>query len=432
MDEKHVGFAAGSPEDASPAHDAAWQDPSSTGPLSPQAINEALAMNQHYYAESQAEDAAERKRGRRVIRWFGLAAAVAGVAVVGLLGYLQLLVHTVSQIDDERVVADIMADEDLLQGSASDAFVVPSAYAIDTVEVTDRQTDGSDVVVKADVHMSNEFFSESRKVTVRYADEGGTWSGTCTVDSHEVHPLRGIAGDEEMGIAAEDAAFDEASQTCTASRWVESAPEDTWYLTTQGTEYVNYAFADDAWTRVGVDSSQLVPSFATLAGSYAPVSGQATFVPTVGGAGQLQDLEVTWVDDATGTFGGTFTWTSGSSRTFSASQESGEFDGWIDRDGNVGAKASGEAGTLEFTGRAGESGALNLDYTVYYNGFDRYFGADEVSQASGSVTLYQGGSSSSQDVEGGQDHGLLDDLFGKNGVGEPEPEGYGSAQTFEL
>ncbi len=403
MDTNQARSAAGSPDapDASrtapeealpvPAPSTASQDPSSTGPLSLQAINDALALNQLYYEQSQAEEAVVRKRGRRLARMFGLAAAVAAIAVVGLLAYMQVLVNTVGQIEDERVIADIMADEAFAQGSASDAFVVPSQYRIDSVDVGDRQTDGSDIIVKADVQMSNEYFSESRKVTVRYSSEGDEWSGACTVDSHEVHPLRGIAGDDELGIFGDAIEYDAQTQTCVASRWVDGAPADTWFLTTQGTELVNYAFADDTWTRIGVDDSQLTASFQGIAGSYAPESGQSLVWTAATGSGQLQDFEITWVDDATGTFGGTFTWTSGTSRRFSSSQEVGEFSGWIDRDGNVGAQASGDAGTMAFTGHANESGGLNLDYTVYYHGFDRYFGSEEVSQAAGNVTLYRGG-----------------------------------------
>ena len=114
----------------------------------------------------------------------------------------------------------------------------------------------------------------------------------------------------------------------------------------------------------------------------------------------MQDFQITWVDDASAMFGGTFAWTSGTSRRFSTSQETGEFAGWIDQDGNVGAECDGTAGSLAFTGRANADGGLDLDYVVYYNsGVDRFFGIDSVSQASGSVTLYQNGYMAQQSAE---------------------------------
>ncbi|MBO4365436.1 MAG: hypothetical protein J5804_03990 [Eggerthellaceae bacterium] len=366
------------------------QDPSSTGPMSLEAINAALAMNQHYYEEAQAQEAAVRKKGRRLGRWIGVAAVLAAVAVVGLLGYMQLLVDTVNQVDDDRVMADIIGDEAFAQGSASDAFVEPAAYTVDSVEITDRQTNGQDVVVKADVCMSNGYFRENRKVTMTYVSDGDDWQGECDVDSHSVTPLRGIVADEEYGIWEADAAYDAETQTCTASRWVEGSADDTWFMTTQGTEVVSYAFADDAWGRSGVDDSQLVRSFQGLTGGYQVESTASTLWTASSKVGRLQDLQITWVDDASGQFGGTFTWTSGTSRTWSANSQSGEFVGWIDESGNVSAEGDGSPGTLSFTGYANENGGLTLDYNVYYTNSGSFFSEPGTACASGTATLYKG------------------------------------------
>ena len=328
--------------------------------------------------ESQFVPLEPRRNGRHV------AGAIAAVVLLGsfLAGgaHLAAQANTLNQIDEARITADIYADETFLQGSASDDFVEPQAYAIDSLRINNKQTAEGGVDVAATVGISNSYFAESRDVVVHYrkatdenASEDG-WVHECVVESHAIRPVRGISHDSEQGLEELAPELDSSGLACTVELPYE-ATGNAWYATTSGTRVFSYTFAHDAWSRTDIQEVPAYTSYQHLIGTYAQSSTESSnsrenespwsFGTSSRNKASLDEFCISWVDDESKTFGGWFSWQTPQGLLSSRTQMSGAFSGSIDDSGALRVDSNEQANSLEFDAVAAQDGALRINGIAY-------------------------------------------------------------------
>lgn len=328
--------------------------------LSPQAPKEIDTLSNDALLPTIDEEALcerpfEPKRRTRTIA-AGIAAGIATLAFLAGGVFMASQANALNQITDDVVEADVRADSSFSTGSAANDFVAEQSYSIDAVLVDQKEVLEDGVEVRVTVRMSNSFFEESRKVALMYQKNEDGWTHTTTTASHTVHPIRGIAYDDEYGIVDAEPVLD-GSTACQVGVSVEGQPAGSWFARTWGTRVVSYAFDGHAWSRTNVDDSQLSLSYQELVGTYAASHTTA--------AGHLASFVITSVDDATGTFEGQYAWRTAEGFFSRSETISGSFTGSITETGDLVSQSDGHVGSVDFTAMASGDQTLQLELTLY-------------------------------------------------------------------
>ena len=332
--------------------------------------------------------ALETKRSKRHIAG-AVAAIVLMVAFLAGGAHLAAQANTLNQITDARVTADIRADALFAQGSASDDFVYPEPYQIDSVRLGTKEMVDGGIDAHATVRMSNGYFSESRDVLVHYrkgaeveagpeqASEDG-WVHECAVVSSQVAPTRGIGHDDEQGIAEVSPALLDDGASCAVDVAFETEGS-VWFARVSGTRTLTYRFVDNAWTRADAQESLGATSYQSLIGTYGQTSGAGRTSGEQGwggigswfegddapSAGKATQLAITWVDDASATFGGWLTCQASSGLLGTPKEATSAFSGQIADDGTLIVECDGQAGSIDFVATAAGQGSLSLEGHLY-------------------------------------------------------------------
>lgn len=164
----------------------------------------APANPQQAAAGSRFEVLEPRRRGKKIA--VGVAAALVLVAFALGVGILGAQANTLNQITEERVEADIRADGQFATGSAANDFVEELPYAIESVLVGERSAVDGGIEAPATVTMSNGYFSETRKVLVRYEPANAKGAGADGASAAGAAAASSAADGSAAGAAADSAA----------------------------------------------------------------------------------------------------------------------------------------------------------------------------------------------------------------------------------
>ena len=321
-----------------------------------------------------------------------IAVVIAALVVAGT--YFFAFFGPTHAVSDDELRSVLAADDEFMQGRASDQFTDEDPYTIANLKTDSRVADDEGLTIKATVHLKNGFFDETDHITVAFPDRHDPSNYKLGIDSHEVKAIRGISRDPEYGISGVNPTFDQAAQACVVEQHRTDGSSNRWWFTESGDIRLAYEFSGDTWKRTEADTSSLVSSYQHIVGPYGV------------GDTRFASFEIRSVDNETGEFTGTFSWVKDGAGWFGSSTMDGHFTGRVQRDGSVEVSSGGEAGSIGFTGSFGDGNTLTISGTVYLDSTWSKLGfSDAPTETFNSVTLTKGESMEPVESADGQEEG---------------------------